>query len=158
MCPDATTSGAQAGQRGLRPQGVLMNRKTFLFSFFGYAVMLFIILVSQQWKWIRYNYHSHPCDLVYRAIWAISASLAMIGLGLLNRGGSRIVRYILTGCYFIYVCISFALFFNRPNWDVAIGFPFYASWLIYVSPLPLALYLNHKRKQSSTESTVADAN
>jgi len=129
-----------------------LNWKRFQFNFPLYAVMMFIAIVPKLW--IRGVLHFNSYDLIYRAVLAMSASLAIIGLAELNRGGRRKVRYILTGCYFIFFCFSLALFIIKPNGDLAIGFPFFASLIVNASPFPLALYLKRRQNRPKLPSEV----
>ncbi|MGA7833025.1 MAG: hypothetical protein WCA21_18880 [Terracidiphilus sp.] len=150
------TTAVQTGPPASRAQGASTIWKMFNFNFTIWAVMWFIMLTLQQWN--AEIIHTNIYNLIHRAIWAISVSLGVKSFGVLNREGFRNLSCIYAGCYFIFFIVSFALFFSRPNWNVAIGYWFYVSCGIYASPFFLALYLNHRLKKSSTEATVADAN
>jgi general stress protein CsbA len=129
-----------------------MNRKKFLLAileiFLG-AVLLFAIFTS------RYGSQR----FIMNVIEAIALSMGFVGLNKFKQDENRNISHLLLGCAFIWaaICSFLLVIFKKSMWD-HFDLLFCGFLILIAAQFPLALYLNHKQKKSSTESTVTDAN
>jgi uncharacterized membrane protein (DUF485 family) len=109
---------------------------------------------------------THP--FFFCLILVVGMSMGMVGFDELKRRGHRKVRRNLLICLTILLIFPLILAFTQihMHWkiigkdftDVYWSIPFIPFYVLAVASFPIALYLNHKQKKSSAESTVADAN
>jgi hypothetical protein len=140
-----------------------MNWKNYFASIVGVSAIGIVLCLVAQWTGLMNHISLH--DFVIGAFQVIAWSMGVAGSDELNRCGFDKIRInlfrgslwslalpiILLGVGFLFK----VKFSSIHVWVVLLSCPF---WLLLISSFPLALYLTHKQKNSSTEHTIADAN
>jgi hypothetical protein len=101
----------------------------------------------------RYSIHQFILDIIV----VVSASLGLVGYAELKRSGDTKIRRILMVSLGISPITFLLLISLKFGSDLAIKISFYELFALIASPFPLALYLNRKQKQSTPQTSVANA-
>ena len=92
--------------------------------------------------------------VVIQSVFAvISTSFGIVGIVKMHRGGHGKVSRILVLCNVILIFFSFMLIMSggfSVNW-------FFAVFVLFAVPFPIALYLNRRQNKSNSDLTNADA-
>lgn len=149
----------QTGPPAPLPQGALKKYAKLLFTVLMGSVFMFTLLFCLNKKGVVSKYYLH--DYFQEAIYALVISLNIIGGEELKSSGNKKYANILFKSSFIWVGVSLLymlIVFKNINQNSFLPVMLYGFALLISMPFPLALYLNFRKKKSSTESTVADAN
>ena len=156
----------------LRLQGITMIWKRLLKMYLGgtgycLAFWLFDFWVGKiQHSGAKFPGFDH---FITMETTILALATAKVGLDELSRGGytkarRTLKRWIIVLFVTPLILIPASVFFVPSTWYTPgsiwvsiLGNSFFPFTVLSLATLPLALYLNHKQKESSTEPTVADA-
>jgi len=138
-----------------------MNWKPFMKLGLFCLAFYFILFILDIWDGNaqRFGAHHRISDLIL----VITMALVMVGLQELDRGEHLEVRRKLVICSIVLLIVTFIAFFtynhlhrNMNGLDFRGEYLFIPLGIFYWAIFPLSLYLNRKRKKSTTQP--ADAN
>jgi hypothetical protein len=151
-----TTSG-QARLLARRPKVFAMYWRLTVIVVIAFSILIFVSFAMFK---LLYPHGITAQQLFHDAAIVIALPLSMAGSNKLKRAGfgKFPMRYILCSGIFSFATM-FLLFLPLPKSirHVVLECGYYSFYVLIAGMLPLSFYLSHKQKESSTETTVADA-
>jgi hypothetical protein len=135
-------------------QGAAMNRRLVLVLFLALLIASFATFIVFH---LLYSGSHHP-NYLTEAVLVVAFLFVFAGSEKLKRAGYRKYPIYHILCSFLFITALAVLPLPKSVRHIVLEYGLYLFYALIAGMLPLAFYLDHKQKKSSTESTIADAN